>query len=95
MGTSGKKDSQLVTRRVLNDFTDDALTISAVILFQKGTARLLKAHWRRKSRSVFLPQIEWLSKNFTFLFCSLNQLLMHSCFPSTCDYLSIETMYIV
>ncbi len=64
MGTSGKKDSQLVSRRALSDFTDDALTISAVILFQKGTARLLKAYWRRKSRSVFIPQIEWLSENF-------------------------------
>ncbi len=33
---------------VLNDFTDDALTISAGSLFQNGTVRVLKAYWRRR-----------------------------------------------
>ncbi len=33
MGTSGNRDSQLASRNVLNDFTDDALVISARCLF--------------------------------------------------------------
>ncbi len=33
MGTSGNRDSQLTSRNVLNDFTDDALIISVGSLF--------------------------------------------------------------
>ncbi len=47
MGTSGKRDGQFVFRILLNDFNDDALTISADSSFQNGTARMLKAYWRR------------------------------------------------
>ncbi len=37
------RDSQLASRSVLNDFTDDALAISTGSLFQNEIARLLKA----------------------------------------------------
>ncbi len=40
MGTSGNRGCQLVTRRVLNNFTDDVLTIAAGSLFQ-----MLKVYW--------------------------------------------------
>ncbi len=33
---------------IQKDLTDDALTISAVSLLQNGTARMLKACWRRR-----------------------------------------------
>ncbi len=39
MGTSGNGGYQLVSRSVLQDFTDDALTVSVGRLFQNGTAR--------------------------------------------------------
>ncbi len=45
-GASGNRDTQLASRSVLNDFTGEALTISASSLFQNGTARILKAYWR-------------------------------------------------
>ncbi len=38
MGTLGNRDCQLASRSVLEDFTDDALTISAGSLFQNGIA---------------------------------------------------------
>ncbi len=38
MGTSGKRDCQWASRSVLEDFTEDVLTISAGSLFQNGTA---------------------------------------------------------
>ncbi len=44
MGTSENRDCQWVSRSVLKDFTEDALTISAGSLFQNGTARIVKAH---------------------------------------------------
>ncbi len=42
MGTSGNSDCQWASRSVLNDFTEDALTISAGNLFQNETARMVK-----------------------------------------------------
>ncbi len=48
MGTSGNRDCQGASRSALKDFSDDALTISAGSLFQNGTARMVKANWRRR-----------------------------------------------
>ncbi len=48
MGILWNRDCQLASRRVLKGFTDDALTILAGILFQKGTARMLNAYWQRR-----------------------------------------------
>ncbi len=48
--TSVNRDSHLASRSVLNDFTDDALTISAGSLFQNVAARTLKAHWRLREQ---------------------------------------------
>ncbi len=48
MGTSGDSDCQRASRSDLKDFTEDALTISAGNLFQNGTARMVKANWRRR-----------------------------------------------
>ncbi len=48
VGTSGKRDSQFAFRIPLNDFTGDALTISADSLFQNGIVRMIKAYWRRR-----------------------------------------------
>ncbi len=45
MGTLGNRDTEFVSRSVLKDFTDDALTISASNLFKNGTAQMLKAYW--------------------------------------------------
>ncbi len=39
--------------RALKDFTDDALTVSVGSLFQKGTARMLKAYWRRRVQQLY------------------------------------------
>ncbi len=50
MGTSGNRDCQLASRSVLNDFTDEALTISAGSSFQNWTARMVKAFSRRRDR---------------------------------------------
>ncbi len=47
MDTSGNKGCQWRSGSVLKDFTEDALTISAGSLFQNGTARIVKANWRR------------------------------------------------
>ncbi len=40
MGASGNRYSQLASRNVLNDFTDDSLTTSVGSLFQNGTTRI-------------------------------------------------------
>ncbi len=48
MGTSGNSDCQWVSRSAFKDFTEDALTISAGNLFHNGTARMVKASWRRR-----------------------------------------------
>ncbi len=48
MGTSGNRDCQWASRRVLKDFTEDALTTSAGSLFQSRIARMVKANWRRR-----------------------------------------------
>ncbi len=48
MGASGKRACQWVSRGVLKDFTEDALTISAGRLLQNGTAQIVKANWRRR-----------------------------------------------
>ncbi len=48
MGVSGNRGSQLAFRSVLDDFTGEALIILASSLFQNGTARMLKAYWRRR-----------------------------------------------
>ncbi len=48
MGASGNRDCQWSSRSALKDFAENALTISAGSLFQNGTARSLKAYWRRR-----------------------------------------------
>ncbi len=48
MGTSGDRDCQWAPRSALEDLTEDALTMSAGNLFQNGTARMVKANWRRR-----------------------------------------------
>ncbi len=48
MGTSGNRDCQRASRSALKDFTEDALTILAGNLFRNGTARIVKANWRRR-----------------------------------------------
>ncbi len=48
MGTSGDRDGQRASKSALKDFTDDALTFPAGSLFQNGTARKVKANWRRR-----------------------------------------------
>ncbi len=45
METSGNRGGKLASKSILKDFTDDALTISATSLFQKGTGRTLNAFW--------------------------------------------------
>ncbi len=45
LGASGNSDSQFASKMVLNDFTGDALIISAGSLFKNGTSRMLKVHW--------------------------------------------------
>ncbi len=47
-GYFGEQDCQQASRSALKDFTDDTLTISAGSLFQNGTARMVKANWRRR-----------------------------------------------
>ncbi len=47
MGTSGNRDCLWASRSALKNLTEDALTISAGSLFQYGTARMVKANWRR------------------------------------------------
>ncbi len=47
MSTFGNRECQWASRSVLKDFAEDALTISAGSLFQNGTARIVKAKWRR------------------------------------------------
>ncbi len=42
----------LVSRTVVNEFTEDALTIAADILFQNATALMVKAYWRRWAKHV-------------------------------------------
>ncbi len=59
MGTSGNRDSQRASRSALKDFTDDALTISAGSLFQNGTARMVKANWRRRVALGGLDRRRW------------------------------------
>ncbi len=46
--TSRNRDSQLASRSVLHNFTDDVLTIAVNLLFQSGTAWMLEAYWRRR-----------------------------------------------
>ncbi len=48
MGSSGNRDCQWASRSVLKDFTEDVLTISTGNLFLDGTARMVKATWRRR-----------------------------------------------
>ncbi len=48
MGTSGSRNSQLASRSVLNDFTDDGFSISAGILLQSGATQRLEAYLRRR-----------------------------------------------
>ncbi len=48
MGTSGNRDCQRASRSALKDFTEEALTISTGRSFQIGTARMVKANWRRR-----------------------------------------------
>ncbi len=56
MGASGNRNCQWSTRSVLKDFTEDALTISVGSLFQIGTARIVKAHWRRRVQHRCCPR---------------------------------------
>ncbi len=53
MDTSRNRNRQLASRGVLKDFTEDALTVSAGSLFQNGTARIVKANWRRRLQHRF------------------------------------------
>ncbi len=46
-GYFGEQGLPVASRSVLKDFTKEALTISAGSLFQNGTARIMKANWRR------------------------------------------------
>ncbi len=48
MGNSGNRNCQWSSRIAVKDFTEDALTISVGSLFQNGTARTVKADWRRR-----------------------------------------------
>ncbi len=48
IGAAGNRDKQLTSRCSLNDFTGDALTNSAGILFQWEPTRMLKVYWRRR-----------------------------------------------
>ncbi len=48
MGTSGNRDCQVASRSALKEFTEGALTISVGSLCQNGTARMVKANWRRR-----------------------------------------------
>ncbi len=62
MGTSGNSDCQWASRSALKDFTEDVLTISAGNLFQNGTARMVKANWRRRvqhrvTRTMLCPRV--------------------------------------
>ncbi len=52
MGSSLNRDSQLATRSVLKDFTDDALINSAHSPFRNEAALTLKARWRRYVNNV-------------------------------------------
>ncbi len=47
MADSGNK-KYIVSKSILNDFTDDALTASASSLFQNGIARTLNTCWWRR-----------------------------------------------
>ncbi len=48
MGSSGSRDCQLASISVLKEFIEGASTISFDSLFQKGTAQMVKANWRRR-----------------------------------------------
>ncbi len=39
-------------KKLLNDFTEDALTISTGSLFRNGVGGMLKAYWRRPVKHV-------------------------------------------
>ncbi len=54
MSTSGGRDYRWASKSALKDFTEDALTISAGSLFQNGTARFVKANWRRRVQHLSL-----------------------------------------
>ncbi len=58
MGTSGNRDCQRASRSTLKDFTEDALSISAGSLFQNGTARMVKANWRKERTALLLVELE-------------------------------------
>ncbi len=76
MGTSGNRDSQLASRSVLKDFTDDALTISAGSLIQDGTARTM--HCIRCS--IVLVKEVSQGSNFSALpLFSINSIKLHEC----------------
>ncbi len=50
MDTLGNRDCQWASRSVLKDFIEGAVTISVGSLSQNGTARIVKANWRRRVR---------------------------------------------
>ncbi len=52
MGSSENRDCLWASRSVLKDFIEEALTISDSSLFQNGTARIVKANWRRRAYSI-------------------------------------------
>ncbi len=58
MGTSGNRACQRASRGTLKDFTEDALKISAGSLFQNGTARMVKANWRKERTALLLVELE-------------------------------------
>ncbi len=47
-GYFGEQGLPAGIQECLERFQDDALTISAGSLFQNGTARMVKANWRRR-----------------------------------------------
>ncbi len=51
MSISGSRDFE---QSALKDYTRDALIISAGSLFQNGTARFVKANWRRRGNHLCL-----------------------------------------
>ncbi len=96
MGATGNRDSQLVSRNVLNDFTDDTLAISAGSIFQNGTPRMLAAYWRRSSTSVWVGWVKMDSMgNFNGQWVILNmdirspwrRLMFRLCWTSRMVYL--------
>ncbi len=57
MGTSGNRDCQWASRRVLKYFIEEALTISAGSLFQNGTARIVRGELVKARKASLLVEL--------------------------------------